>query len=138
MASWRDIKAEGREVVHTELKIPCRYIAELPYDSNSSPDDPPTVGVRLLLNDKKVGAQPGQNNGSAERFEPVPKAIFWRAELDDLGITIARNAVISVVTGEAYTIDFLHPHDVETITAEVTRLDATDSAGLPVPAEDDG
>ena len=62
--------------------------------------------------------------------------IFWRQELLDLCITLARNAVLSVSAGEAYNIDFIEPHDQETITAHVTRLDAEDSAGLPLPPEE--
>ena len=135
MASWREKKAAARRVVHDTMKVACVYLANgLPYDSNSG-QDLPIVYPRLHLSDKALGDQAGTSLNSAERVEPTPKAVFWKADLEAAGITLVRNAVLSVSDGEAYTIDHAEPHDIETITAHLSRMDEADAEGLPLPEE---
>jgi len=140
--AWRDKKAKARDTVHQTMKVKCVYLADgIPLDSNSasgsssnSGDDTyPELEVRVHEHQTKFGDQAGTSLNSAERFEANPVAIFWRAELTTKGITLARNAVISVTEGEAYLLDLIEPHDQETIKARITRLDAADAAGLPLP-----
>ena len=130
---WRETKAAAREAVHDTMKVPVILLASL-----SSLDDSNSAGItqctaRIHNSEKALGDQAGTSLNSAERFEPTPRGIFWRQELTDLGITLSRNMVISVTEGEAYNIDVVHPHDNETISVELSRLDAEDSAGLPLP-----
>lgn len=68
-------------------------------------------------------------------YDVIPSVIFWRAELEALGLEAKRGVILSVTAGEAYYVDVVEPHDQETIKARVTRLDDADSAGLPLPPE---
>ena len=128
---WRDTKSAARAKVHETMKVPAILIAALPYDSNSG--NLGQFNVRVHEKQTALGDQAGTSLNSAERFEVIPKIIFWRADLIDASIALTRNMVVSVSEGEAYNIDAVKPHDQETITVEVTRLDAEDSADLPLP-----
>jgi len=137
--SWRDTKRAARNVVHQTMKTRCLYLADgIPYveAGSNSAGDIPELEVRVHENQTKLGDQAGTSLNSAERFEPIPQAIFWRSELTEKGITLVRNAVISLGVGEAYSLDVIEPHDQETIKARITRLDAADAAGLPVPEDE--
>ena len=143
---WRDIKRGARETVHQTMKVRAVYLADgTPgNDSNSGSfsgstsgaHDLPVVEVRIHEKGTNLGDQAGTSLNSAERFDAIPKVIFWRQQLLDLAITLSRNAIISVSAGEAYNIEVVKPHDQETITVEVTRLSAADAAGLPLPPEE--
>ena len=66
---------------------------------------------------------------NAEREEAKPKLIFSTDE-----ITFVRNgAIVSVEAGEAYRVELAHPADDTSITADVTRLSASEAASLPIP-----
>jgi len=144
---WRDIKRAARETVHQTLKVRAVYLVggSPENDSNSTSFSGstsgnmhglPVVEVRIHEKGMKLGDQAGTSLNSAERFDSVPRVIFWRTELEDAGISPARGDVISVTSGESYYIDVVEPHDQETITARVTRQDSADSAGLPLPPEE--
>lgn len=137
MASWRDVKAEARRVVHDTMRIPFAFYpaGELPSDSNSTSEAAiaPVVYGRLHLSDRALGDQAGTNLNSAEAVEPTPKIIFWLAELAEKNIVIHRNDVFCVAPGEAYEIDHVEPHDVETVTAKVTRMRGASAAPFLPP-----
>jgi len=130
--TWREQKAAARDIVHQTMKVALLVLATIPYDSNSG-EHLPQVHARIHNREMPLGDQAGTSLNSAERYEPVPKAIFWKQELIDAGVTLARNQILSVSSGEAYSIDVVHPHDIETITVNIIRLDAADAAGLPLP-----
>lgn len=117
------------------MQIPFVYLANgIPYveDSNSA-GGLVTINARLHLSDKALGDQAGTSLNSAERVEPIRKAIFWQSDLDAAGITLARNAVLVAQDGDAYIIDHLEPLDVETVTVRLSPVDDADAQGLPTP-----
>jgi hypothetical protein len=87
--------------------------------------------VRLHTKFVELGDQKGTNFLSAERLDIEPRIIFMRDEVN----VPARNAIISVVTGEAYYVDRTEPADDITIKAYVVEMTVADAAGLPVPGE---
>lgn len=125
--TWRETRAAGRGVVQDTFKVRALYLGPLPYDSNSG--GAPEINVRVHNSEKALGISPP----IADNIEPTPKLIFWVADLVTLGITLAVKSVVSVEAGEAYRIGVVHPADRETITCDVTKLSAGQSAGLPVP-----
>lgn len=136
---WRDTKSNARAVVHDTMKVPAILLASLAQaQSSNSEANLGQFNVRVHEKQTLLGDQAGTSLNSAEMAEPIPKLIFWRADLVAAGVTLRRNMVVSVSAGEAYNLDLIKPHDQETITCEVTRLDAADSASLPLPEEDDG
>jgi len=130
---WRETLTEARAVVHDTMKVPVILLASLASVNDSNSTDVAQLFARIHNSDKALGDQAGTSLNSAERYEPIQRAIFWVAELTAAGVTLDRNMVISVLAGEAYNIDTVRPQDRETITVEITRLDAEDSAGLPLP-----
>lgn len=133
---WRDVRGAAREDVHETFTVFARYVAAVPYDSNSGASAP-QISVRIHDSQKPLGTDPGDRKAHAAVFvEAVPRAIFWRQNLEDEGVTLARNAVISISADEAYQIDAVLPHDIETIACHVHRLSGDDLTGLPLPAED--
>jgi len=144
---WRDIKRAARSTVHQTMKVRAVYLVggSPEHDSNSGSFSGsasgnlhglPVVEVRIHEKGTKLGDQAGTSLNSAERYDVIPKVVFWRSELEAAGISPTRGDVLSVTSGEAYYIDVVEPHDQETITARITRLDAADSAGLPLPPEE--
>lgn len=133
--SWRGIKATARDTVHQTMKVKCVYLADgVPPDSNSaSSPDLPELEVRVHEHQTKLGDQAGTSLNSAERFAADPVVIFWRAEIIAKGITLKRNAVISVSDGEAYKLGPVKPHDQETITVPITRMKPSETTGFPLP-----
>ena len=110
------------------MKVAALYISPFPYDSNSG-EHPPEIECRIHNSEKALGILPA----GADSLEPTPKIIFWVANLEAEGVTLTKNAVVSVEAGEAYRIALIHPTDRETITCDVTKLDEEDTAYLPVP-----
>lgn len=125
---WRNQKAEARAVVHDTFKV--RGLLLFPASAPTGKE----FNIRVHEKKTALGDQAGTSLNAAERFEAIPKIIFWRADLIAAGVTkIDTNSVVSVTAGEAYNIDAVEPHDQETITCHVTRLSATKAAGLPLP-----
>lgn len=134
---WRDTKSNARAVVHDTMKVPALLLSSADaLDDSNSEGVLGQFNVRVHEKHTLLGDQAGTSLNSAERAEAVPKLIFWRADLLDAGVTLRRNMVVSVTEGEAYNIEMVKPHDQETITCEVTRLDAEDAAGLPLPEDE--
>lgn len=135
--AWRDVKRAARQNVHTTFTVRALYVSSLPYDSAS--DDAPEITCRIHEKQAPLGDQAGTSLNSAEVFEPIPRAVFWRDNLTEAGVEIDRGGVISVADGEAYRLDTIHPHDHETVTADITRLTAAQLAAagtLPIPEEE--
>lgn len=132
---WRDIKAKARDTVHQTMKVKCVYMPTgVPPDSNSgSGDGLHELEVRIHEHQVPLGDQAGTSLNSAQRIEPDPRAIFWRSELIAKGITLARNAVLSVADGEAYRLGPVKPHDQETISVPITRIKPSETVGFPLP-----
>ncbi|QXV73596.1 hypothetical protein [Rhizobium phage RHph_X2_30] len=122
MASFRDIKRKARRDVHQHLRVPALYLA-------TREATPVECFVRVHTKFAALGDMKGTNFNYAEREEETPKLIIWREEISQP----ARNAIISVETGEAYQIDSVQPADDLTITVNVTAMDSEDTVGLPVP-----
>lgn len=129
--TWRQQRAEARALVHETMQVSCYLLSALPYDSNSG--GPLAISARIHNKETKLGDQAGTSLNSAERYEAIPKAVFWRQDVIDAAWTLVRGNIISVGDGEAYHIDVVHPHDTETISVDIARLDADDSTGLPYP-----
>lgn len=129
---WRDTRKAARAVVHATMKVSAILLSELGEDSNTN-NILGQLTVRVHEKQTKIGDQAGTSLSTAERAEAVPTIVFWRDELTAIAVTLTRNMVVSVAEGEAYNIDRVWPHDQETIKCDVTRLDAADSAGLPLP-----
>jgi len=127
---WRETKAAMRATVHDTFKIPAVLVSALPIDSNTEQLE---IQFRLHARQSELGVQPGTNYGMAERVEVDPYVVFWRADLTAATWELARGNILSVSDGEAYHIEVVEPHDIETIKCRVTRLDAEDTAGLPLP-----
>lgn len=143
---WRDIKRAARSTVHQTMKVRAVFLVggSPEHDSNSgsfsgsasgAAHGLPIVEIRIHEKGTKLGDQAGTSLNSAEMYDVIPSVIFWRAELEALGLEAKRGVILSVTAGEAYYVDVVEPHDQETIKARVTRLDDADSAGLPLPPE---
>jgi hypothetical protein len=111
---WAGAKSRAREAVHGAFGVPAILL------SGGVEGTPSAVTVRLHPREEDV----------AMRLEAIGRAIFWRADLDTAP---ARNDVLSVAAGEAYRIEVIHPRDGETVAAELTRLNAVEAEGLPLP-----
>lgn len=130
--SWRDDRLAAREALHGVFSAAARFISALPYDSNSG-DAAPEITVRIHDSQKPVGAQPAGNAKGAEFIEAIPKAIFLRSNLEDAGVTLRRGAAIVLSATEGYRLEDIHPHDHETVSADIIRLKSSELTGLPVP-----
>lgn len=129
--NWRDVKNKARKTLHQTMQIPAFYLTSLPLDSD---DEPIEINVRVHSSNKALGDQPGTSYQFAERREDVTALVFLREELTD--ITLDRGNVIVLGSEEAYSIDNVHPADGITVTADVSRVSASDLAGVPYPGEE--
>jgi len=120
----------GRRVLHDYMQRPA-----LCFDHPRQDDDAgKRISVRVHDHYLRLGDLKGTNFNYAEVEEDVPTIIFMRDELAAKGITLKRNMIVSVEPGLAYRIATIKPPNGITITSTVARLDETDAAGLPVPA----
>jgi hypothetical protein len=113
-------RQRSRRDLHQEMSVPALYIVGV--------DAPVAVTLRRQTRYAKTGEIPG-----LETVEVADETIvlrFLAAELPQP----KRNATVSVADGEAYRIDHVLPPHGITVDAAVTRLDAADSAGLPLPS----
>lgn len=133
--TFRDIKATARAKVHSTMQVEALYLVANP--DYVSPGDTPTedpyietpVNVRVHSGKIALGDMKGTNFHFAERTEENPSIIFLVSEI----AAPERNAIVSVVAGEAYRIDYVEPTDNLTVTAKCLRLNASEAADLPVP-----
>jgi hypothetical protein len=124
MSRAREQRRAARRALHKDRAVPALYIA-------APGATPVEVTVRVWTQfgmiGRGIGTRPAEN---AEREEAKPKLIFSTDE-----ITFIRNgAIVSVEAGEAYNVELAHPVDDTTITADVSRVPASQTVGLPVPA----
>lgn len=126
MATWREAKKEMRRTVHDAMQVRALYFAHAPPQTGD--DEPLDVNVRIHTEMKALGDIQGQFG--AERQEQIPRIVFDLVEVQPM-----RGWIVSVEAGEAYRIDNLLPPDLGYQTAEVSRLSAAQSAGLPVPED---
>lgn len=149
MTDWRSIKRKARREVHETLQVRALYLTrgapptnpyepeDLEYDTWTLPpgpyyNEPVEVLVRIHTEfNLRIGDMKGTNFHYAERQEAVPTIIFRR---DQVPLPEAK-AVVSIAEGEAYEISNVLPPDDIFIRAEVTRLSANRTEGLPVPEE---
>lgn len=131
MAPFRDIKRKMRRDVHDRMNVPALYIAQ-------PGDDGVLVHVRLHTKFDALTMDSMDNLGLVARRESKPKIIFMRDELAAEGLTLARNAIVSVEPGEAYALDNADAPDDITVTYFVTVVEGDELADLPVPGESDG
>lgn len=125
MRSFRNIKRRARGDVQKHMRVPALYLA-------SRDSVPVPCFVRVHTKFQALGDMKGTNFNYAEREDVTPRIILWREEIP----LPKRNAIISVEAGEAYQIDNTEPPDDLTITAMVAVMDSEQSAGLPVPGDD--
>lgn len=126
MTAFQDAKRNARRAIHDTMARPAFYIV----DDSAPGNPPPTVHVRLHY---KFDANSGTGNGYADMREQIPKLIFMRDEVDEP----ARNAVLTLSTGEGYRIDLIDPPDDLTVKATVVPMSSAEVAelGLPIPTE---
>jgi len=124
MRTFRDIKREGRRILHDHMKLPALLLS----DKNDAVGIP--VTVRLHTKFAALGDQKGTSLNSAELEAMIPKAILM---LDQLPSIPERNSIISVAVGEAYRIDHTEEPDDISITAHIVQLELPKTVGLPVP-----
>lgn len=124
MTGWRDHKRQMRRDVHQEMCVPALYIHAL-----GATPWPLTIRGPHNKRPLSVGNLPG-SDGWAEREDAQPRLVFMRAELPE---AFRVGAIISVEAGEAYRLGvMLKPDDIVQVV-EVTQLDETEAAGLPLP-----
>lgn len=126
MPTFRDHKRKARRVVHDRMRVPALYIAQ-------PGDEGVLIHVRVHTKFDALTMDSMDNMGLVARRESKPKIIFWRDEMAERGITLERNAVISVEAGEAYALNNADAPDDQTVTFFVTALEGGDLEGLPVP-----
>lgn len=117
----REALRRGRRDLHREMSVPALYIA-----APGAAPFPCTVRTHDI---PAANGKPG-GNGYAQQADIKPSLIFLT---DDAPLLIRVGAIVSVANGEAYRIGVVHPPHGITITADVTRLSATEAANLPLP-----
>ncbi len=122
MANVRVTRDKMRRDLHREAAIPALYLALGADDPN-----PLVVTIRVFKSVVKLGK--GEDGGDIERRDIQPRILFLREEVS----MPARNAIVSVVAGEAYAVGEALPPDGISITAMVAPLPIARTTGLPVP-----
>lgn len=120
MADLRALKERARRDLHQHLQVPAYYRA-------SPTAEWQAVHIRHHRQTQRIGDYPGLE-GALMR-DLTPRIIFMRDEV----AMPARGGVVSVATGEAYTIGDCEPPDGITITAHVAPVPAASTTGFPVP-----
>lgn len=121
MSSFRDIKRTARRQVHAALHEHAYYI-------ESPQATPVLVTVRVHRQQNMVGEV--KSLGYAEDIQLTPKVIFLREQVPNP----KRNAIVSLLPGEAYRLAVVHPSDDITTSADVTRMSEAETVGLVVPS----
>lgn len=110
MRTFRDIKRQARETIHTRLSEPALYFA----DENAAPV---AITVRLHLKFDALGELLTVSAGFADRQELTPRIVFWNSQIEP-----ERNGIVVTRDLGAYNIETdVAPDDVTT-TAEVSKL----------------
>lgn len=137
MASFRDIKRKMRRDLHERMKVAAAYV--------------PVTGAPVLLHVRDhtkfvVNAiEGGVRSGSGQmagRHQALPSIVFMLDEVAAQGITLVRNAIVSIDTNEAYRLEVSHAPDDISVKWSVKQItDLSELAALPHPSTlevDDG
>jgi hypothetical protein len=126
MEAYRDIKRNARRTLHDIMSVPALYLA-----SRLSTG----ILVHVRFHNKFIAATSFLHGpqGLVSMNEGQPKIIFMRSELNALGITLARNAIISFEVDEAYNLDSGEENNDITVEWYVTPLIDGAAAGLATP-----
>lgn len=127
MTSFRDIKRRARQDLHRHMFVPALYL--VPGEVSGTYEEQIPCNVRVHTHFTSHGDLKGTNFHYAERRDTDPEIVFMRDEV----MLPARNAIVSIVAGEAYRIGDAHPSDDITITVSAARLRQADTVGLPIP-----
>lgn len=119
-AALQAARQQARRDIHREASVPALYVV-----GNNAPV---AVSVRRQTHVTRTGDIPG-----LETVEVSVETVFLRFLVDELPLP-KRGAIVSIVAGEAYRIDHSLPQYGVTVDAAVTRLDAAEAAGLPLPS----
>lgn len=103
---FRDIKRRARQTIHDELKEWAWYVP-------ASGDAPVPVSVRLHLRFDALGQL--ISSAFAERADMSPRIIMLVAQVQP-----SRRGYVVTQDMGAYAVDYIHPPDDITITAEVS------------------
>ena len=120
----REIKTKARTSLHNAMRVPAAYYA-------TPATAPVLVNVRVHSKMVQQGDLKGTNLNYAEREEIAPKLVFDRSEVANP----PRNGLVIISATEGYRIGQTEPPDGITITAEVSRLSASDLAGKTLPED---
>jgi hypothetical protein len=91
--------------------------------------------VRVVENPVKTGDLAGTNLSYAEVQEVRIRIILDRTELVALGVTPARNDIVVLASDRGYVLDNIMPPDGMTVSAEATRMLASELAGKTLPED---
>ncbi|MGN5375806.1 hypothetical protein [Sphingomonas hankookensis] len=122
----REALRRGRRDLHREMSVPALYIPvpnATPIPLTVRPQDLPGAN----------GKPGGGDQGYAQVADLKPKLVFLAEQVP--APLRPKTGVVSVESGEAYRIEFVHPAHGVTITADVVRLSAAEAAGLPLPVD---
>jgi len=114
----------ARGSLHDFMGRPCNYFP--------SAADPATFIVTKARPHGKrgqVGDLAGTNLNYAEMIDRKEAVVLWAADVAQP----VRLAIIVFSATEAYWVDSVDPQDGQTIKVNVTRADAAEIAGLPLP-----
>lgn len=126
--SFRDDKRAARRQLHEGLSVAAFYV-----DMDNIAAEYP-LNVRLHTSFNPEGQVAGGDSFSAQVRDVQPRIVFLISELSSLPTgRLKRLDVVSVETGEAYSIKNIRTADDVTVIADVTRVKIEDTAGLPVP-----
>lgn len=93
------------------------------------------VHIRTVENPVKTGDLAGTNLSYAEVQEVRVQVIFDRAELESLGIAVARNDMVVLAVDRGFVLDNVLPPYGMTTSAEVTRMSASELVGMTLPED---
>lgn len=121
MAGRREHLRQMRRDLHTEMQVPAYYVAK-------AGGSPLLVNVRLYVTFRtaEVG---GVGEGFASQLDTTPRIKFDRTQVR----LPARDAIVSVETGEAYRLGGSRKPVGDYIEVEATRISEADAINLPVP-----
>lgn len=91
--------------------------------------------VRVIENPVKTGDLAGTNLSYAEVHEVRTSVIFNRDELVALEVSLSRNDFVVLSATRGFVLDNVLPADGMTVTADATRMSASELAGKATPED---
>lgn len=131
MTTIRDIRRKARRDLHQHMQIPAAYIPVT--------GTPVLVYIRDHTKFRANAIEGGVRSGTGsmvERQEMAPSIIFMRDELATAGVTLIKNGIISVETGEAYRLNNAEAPDDITVKWFVTAITQADELATFVVPDD--